>query len=89
MDQPMHPQQDSKTKLLDATLKVVRTKGYAATRIDDVCAEAGLTKGNFFHHFSTGDALPAGRSSNWPDHLWSIRSRSVIDRGFWRVSGND
>ena len=32
---------ESKLKLLDATLKVLRTKGYSATRIEDVCAEAG------------------------------------------------
>src|SRR5687767_8141793 len=38
----------SKTKLLDATLSVVRRKGYAATRVEDVCAEAGVTKGSFF-----------------------------------------
>jgi hypothetical protein len=38
---------------------------------------------------STGDALSAGRSSTRPDHFWSIRSRSVIDGGFWRVSLDD
>jgi len=48
---------ESKTKLLDATLKVVRSKGYSATRIEDVCAEAGLTKGSFFHHFKSKEEL--------------------------------
>ncbi|MDE2450059.1 MAG: TetR/AcrR family transcriptional regulator [Gammaproteobacteria bacterium] len=48
---------ESKTKLLDAALKVVRTKGYNATRIEDICAEAGLTKGSFFHHFKSKDEL--------------------------------
>ena len=53
----MQPQHESKTKLLDATLKVVRAKGYSATRIEDVCAEAGLTKGSFFHHFKSKEDL--------------------------------
>ena len=48
---------ESRTKLLDAALKVVRTKGYSATRIEDICAEAGLTKGSFFHHFKSKDEL--------------------------------
>ena len=48
---------ESKRKLLDAALKVIREKGYCATRIDDVCAEAGLTKGSFFHHFKTKEEL--------------------------------
>jgi len=48
---------ESKTKLLEATIKVVRSKGYAATRIEDVCAEAALTKGSFFHHFKSKEEL--------------------------------
>jgi TetR/AcrR family transcriptional regulator, transcriptional repressor for nem operon len=40
----------SRTKLLDAALKVIRAKGYAATRIEDICDAAGLTKGGFFQH---------------------------------------
>lgn len=30
-------------------------RGFTATRVDEVCAEAGLTKGAFFHHFRTKD----------------------------------
>src|SRR3984885_14521331 len=56
-DTVMQHQHESKTKLLDATLKVVRAKGYSATRIEDVCAEAGLTKGSFFHHFKSKEDL--------------------------------
>ena len=50
-------QHESKTKLLDAALRVIRAKGYGATRIDDVCAAAGLTKGSFFHHFDSKEEL--------------------------------
>lgn len=47
----------SKTKFLDAALQVIRTKGYTATRVEDVCAAAGLTKGSFFHHFKSKEEL--------------------------------
>jgi AcrR family transcriptional regulator len=30
----------AKTKLLDAAVSVIRTKGYAATTVDDLCAAA-------------------------------------------------
>jgi TetR/AcrR family transcriptional repressor of nem operon len=56
---------ESKTRLLDATLKVVRAKGYSAARIDDVCAEAGLTKGSFFHHFSSKEDLALAAVAHW------------------------
>jgi TetR/AcrR family transcriptional regulator, transcriptional repressor for nem operon len=51
------PQHESKAKILDAALRVIRTKGYSATTIDDVCHAAGLTKGSFFHHFKSKDEL--------------------------------
>ena len=56
---------DSKTKLLDATLSVVRAKGYAATTVDDICAAADLTKGSFFHHFKSKDDLGVAAVDHW------------------------
>ena len=58
-------QQNSKTRLLDAALQVVRAKGYAATRIEDLCAEAGVTKGSFFHHFKSKDDLMLAAVAHW------------------------
>jgi TetR/AcrR family transcriptional repressor of nem operon len=58
-------QTDSKTKLLDAALKVVRAKGYTATRVEDLCAEAGVTKGSFFHHFKSKDDLVLAAVAHW------------------------
>jgi TetR/AcrR family transcriptional repressor of nem operon len=61
---PEAPHQ-SKTKLLDATMTVVRRKGYAATRVEDVCAEAGVTKGSFFHHFDSKEELALAAAERW------------------------
>lgn len=58
-------QTDSRTKLLDAALKVVRSKGYTATRVEDLCAEAGVTKGSFFHHFKSKDDLILAAVAHW------------------------
>jgi TetR/AcrR family transcriptional repressor of nem operon len=56
----MSPEQlphESKAKLLDAALQVIRAKGYSATTVDDVCETAGLTKRSFFHHFKSKQDL--------------------------------
>ncbi|HUB18615.1 MAG TPA: TetR/AcrR family transcriptional regulator [Acidobacteriaceae bacterium] len=50
-------QHESKTRLLDAALGVVREKGYQATRVEDICEAAALTKGSFFHHFKSKEEL--------------------------------
>ena len=47
----------TRTRLLDAARDVIRTKGYTATTVDDICAEAGVTKGGFFHHFASKEQL--------------------------------
>jgi TetR/AcrR family transcriptional regulator, transcriptional repressor for nem operon len=59
------PQHESKAKILDAALRVIRTKGYSATTIDDVCATAGLTKGSFFHHFKSKDELALAATAHF------------------------
>jgi TetR/AcrR family transcriptional repressor of nem operon len=48
---------ETRGKLLAAARDVIRAKGYTATSVDDICAAAGLTKGSFFHHFDSKEAL--------------------------------
>lgn len=56
---------ESKERLLNAALHVVRAKGYAASTVDDICAEAGVTKGSFFHHFKSKDGLALSAAAYW------------------------
>lgn len=58
---------DSRTRLLTATIDLVRSNGYAATRVDDVCAEAGVTKGSFFHHFESKEDLAIAAARQWDE----------------------
>jgi TetR/AcrR family transcriptional repressor of nem operon len=58
---------ESKTKFLDAAMHVIRVKGYSATRIEDVCEEAGLTKGSFFHHFRSKEELALAAADHWSE----------------------
>lgn len=43
----------TRERLLAAAKKLVMSKGFAGTLIDDVLNETGLTKGAFFHHFKS------------------------------------
>ena len=58
-------QHHSKTRLLDAALHLIRAQGYAATTVDDICREAGVTKGSFFHHFKSKDDLALAAVAHW------------------------
>ena len=52
-------------KLLDAAVQVIRSKGYSAARVEDICAEAGLTKGAFFHHFASKEACAVAAAAHF------------------------
>ena len=55
----------AKTKILDAALRVIRAKGYAATTVDDLCAASDVTTGAFFHHFKSKDDLAVAAAEHW------------------------
>ena len=55
----------TRDRILDAGFTLIRQKGYAATRIDDICAAAGVTKGAFFHHFRTKEEWGAAVADHW------------------------
>ncbi len=55
----------AREKILNAALTVIRTKGFNATTVDDLCAAAGVTKGAFFHHFDSKDALGVAAAEHW------------------------
>jgi TetR/AcrR family transcriptional repressor of nem operon len=51
--------------LLDSALTVIRTQGYAASSVDDICGEAGVTKGAFFHHFKSKEDLAVAAAAHF------------------------
>jgi TetR/AcrR family transcriptional regulator, transcriptional repressor for nem operon len=55
----------AREKILDAAFKLVRTRGFAATTVDDLCAAAGVTKGAFFHHFDSKEAMGVAVAEHW------------------------
>jgi TetR/AcrR family transcriptional repressor of nem operon len=58
----------SRSRLIAATIDLVRSNGYASTRVDDVCAAAGVTKGSFFHHFESKEDLAIAAAHAWNDN---------------------
>jgi len=58
---------DARVALLDAALSLVRKQGWAATSIDQLCRAAGVTKGAFFHHFESKEALGVAAAARWTE----------------------
>ncbi len=58
---------DARTRLLDAARDIVRQQGFAATSVDQLCRAAGVTKGAFFHHFPSKQALGVAAARHWSE----------------------
>jgi TetR/AcrR family transcriptional regulator, transcriptional repressor for nem operon len=81
------PRHESRTKLMEAAFSVVREKGYASTTVDDICHEAGVTKGSFFHHFKSKDELAVSAVEHWNETTGALfasapyhRAKDPLDR---------
>jgi TetR/AcrR family transcriptional repressor of nem operon len=59
------PRGEARARLIDAARSLVRHKGFAATSVDELCAAAGVTKGAFFHHFPSKEALGVALIDDW------------------------
>jgi len=79
--------ENSRTRLLAATVDLVRANGYTATRVEEICAAAGVTKGSFFHHFESKEDLAIAAAGFWNErasrlfaHAPYLEKRNAIDR---------
>jgi AcrR family transcriptional regulator len=49
----------TRERILDAAYKLFRRRGYSRVTMDDIAAEAALTKRTLYHHFESKDQLLA------------------------------
>ncbi len=64
---PRSPSANAGIKLLQAATGVIRTKGYNATSVEELCTAAGVTKGAFFHHFASKEAMAVAAAQYWSE----------------------
>lgn len=49
--------QETKAKIFRAAKHILQRNGYEALSIKNICEEAGVSNGSFYHHFKTKDDL--------------------------------
>lgn len=57
----------SRELLLEAATELIRTNGYTSTTVDDLCEKAGVSKGTFFHNFSSKEQLGVAAAKRWSE----------------------
>lgn len=67
--------------LLDAALVVFSRDGYAAARLADIAAEAGLTRGAIYHHFENKAALYMALIQRANDEQQAVMQEAIARGG--------
>lgn len=49
--------EETQGRILDAAVRRFSISGYNGASVDEICAEAGVSKGAFYHHFPTKQAV--------------------------------
>jgi AcrR family transcriptional regulator len=57
--------EETRARILGAALKEFSGSGYDAASVDDICAEAGVSKGAFYHHFPSKQAAFLAIFEDW------------------------
>jgi len=57
--------EETRAHILDAAGELFAERGYDATSVADICAQAGVTKGAFYHHFASKQAVFLELRDRW------------------------
>ncbi len=68
---------ETRERLIVAAISSILRQGFPATTVDQICAEAGVTKGGFFHHFANKDAIGFAAAQGWFDHVTAVYSQAL------------
>ena len=65
------PTQETRTRILEAAVKVFATKGYHDTKVDDIVSESSTSKGSFYFYFPSKQDIFLALSDTFADLLES------------------
>lgn len=57
--------EETRAKIIESAIRLFTSRGYTAASVDDICTEAGISKGAFYHHFESKQALFLGLLDGW------------------------
>jgi AcrR family transcriptional regulator len=60
-----HRSEETRTKIMESAIKLFSNSGFNKASVDDICEEAGISKGAFYHHFKSKQELFLALLDGW------------------------
>ena len=57
--------EETRSKIIFSAVKLFSAKGYNTASVDDICTDAGISKGAFYHHFKSKQDLFLALLDSW------------------------
>ena len=57
--------EETRTRIMESAIKLFSNRGYNKASVDDICGEAGISKGAFYHHFKSKQELFLALLDGW------------------------
>jgi len=57
--------EETRSRILGSAIKLFSSRGYNKASVDDICAQAGISKGAFYHHFQSKQTLFIALLDGW------------------------
>lgn len=79
---------ETERRILNAALDLMRDRGFDKVSIRDICKEAGITTGAFYHHFSSKEALLESGFAPLDDYMAGAlagHEEEAPDLRLWRI----
>lgn len=82
---------ETKERIFQAAKQILQKKGYEELSIKNICEEAGVSNGSFYHHFKTKDDLLSYYIEDQPTinrTCWTCESVEEVKRAIIEVYMN-
>lgn len=60
-----HRSEETRSRIIQSAIKLFSAQGFNAASVDDICKDAAISKGAFYHHFETKQALFLALLDGW------------------------
>lgn len=81
--------EETRSRIIESAVKLFSARGYNAASVDDICKDAGMSKGAFYHHFESKQALFLALLDGWLqtiDHAIEASKDKTVPETFMQMT---